>query len=334
MDEVLPYAMNARMRSVTVRAAARAHIGLIDLAFATGRAYGGAGFAISGPETIVSAVRARKSHMHAEVDLDSRDVADLIDCLERLSARYPTIRSEVVVKQAPPSHSGFGSKTSLLLAAITASSTASTVGLLPEEIQLLSRRGGASGIGIHSFFRGGFIIDAGHKVDDIASLMPSSARLPCSVPPVAFHKQMPSHWVVTLALPRGIMTNGRNEQEFFERETPLPREEVLETLALIYHGVLPSIVTEDLNSFAHAITALQRIGFKAREIATQPPGGADLIRNLDSPCRVVGMSSMGPLIYIIDKRGHSDTVRRVSSTAEVVGEFSIPTAGHSVIIDD
>src|SRR6187397_3143910 len=63
-------------------------------------------------------------------------------------------------------HVGLGTKTAVILGALQAAAIASGYKVSRAELQLLSGRGGASGVGIHAFFIGGLVIDAGHWQSD------------------------------------------------------------------------------------------------------------------------------------------------------------------------
>ena len=73
-------------------------------------------------------------------------------------------------------------KTSLLLACLLAAKEELKLPLDMEALQFLSGRGGASGVGIHGFFTGGFLVDSGHSIEDINTLVPSSNRHPSKPP--------------------------------------------------------------------------------------------------------------------------------------------------------
>ena len=209
-----------------------------------------------------------------------------------------------------PQHIGLGSKTALLLAIGKAMAIASREDRTRRELQLLSHRGGASGIGIHSFFTGGFVVDSGHPQDEIQDFMPSAAGAPADIPVLSTRGRVPSTWQIHLVLPRGRLATGRVEKAFFRNATPLPKSEVYKTLSAISHGIVPAFLTSDLGLLRSSLETIHRVGFKARELAAQTKE----VRGAYSSLRMigmgaVGMSSMGPLLYLICKGEDSTNVR-------------------------
>jgi beta-ribofuranosylaminobenzene 5'-phosphate synthase len=167
-------------------------------------------------------------------------------------------------------------------------------------LQGVSRRGGASGVGINAFFQGGFIADAGHDQKDCPALGPSSRRIPDKIPPVVSRVSTPKRWVFYLLLPPGKRFSGKREREFFEQNTPVPRSEVLDTIALLYHGVVPAVLGEDLALLKSSIAGLHKVGFKRREMGAQSEYAKHLMAHFGAieSC-AVGLSSMGPLVYVV-----------------------------------
>jgi beta-ribofuranosylaminobenzene 5'-phosphate synthase len=313
----------------TVIASSRVHMGLIDLSKTTYRIFGGIGFAV-GPSTVVRAKPAQAISVSSRVDIDDRDFQDVRAALHRLCARDSQSGVAVEVLSRPPVHVGLGTKTALILASLAASAFVLDREPSKQLLQTLSRRGGTSGIGIHTFFSGGIVIDAGHPGFGRTELLPSSMHAPDSPPPCVVQVQGPPQWVVTLALPPGKRVAGGAERTFFLRETPIPPDESLRTLALVYHGCLPAILNADLDTLGAAVTEISQVGFKAREIDSQPAAVQQLLTRLRAECPVVGMSSMGPLLYMIDRRGHAETVLRLDGSVEVLGEFRIENNGYEV----
>jgi beta-ribofuranosylaminobenzene 5'-phosphate synthase len=111
---------------------------------------------------------------------------------------------------------------------------------------------------------------------------------------------IPKRWVFYLLLPPGKRFSGKEECEFFERNTPVPRSEVLDTIALLYHGVVPAVLGEDLALLRASLAGLHKVGFKRRELGAQSEYAKRIMAhfgNIES-C-AVGLSSMGPLVYVV-----------------------------------
>lgn len=305
--------------SMIIRCYPRIHIGLMDLGNATFRKYGGAGFTLSGLPTEIVATRSRRIVVRDSGKLDVQGKKDLVSALQRLSDIAPLAKAQVTVRQLPPQHIGLGTKTSLLLGALMASSLAAGIRLPRSLLQQISSRGGTSGIGINTFFQGGFLTDAGHDPAESDRFAPSSSRRPIEIPPVLCRASIPQQWLFYLLLPSGRRFSGGLEQEFFKQNTPIQKAEVLQSIGLLYHGVLPAILTNNLKLLKASIERLHETGFKNKELKAQPKVVRDIIYSFkDIPGCAIGLSSMGPLIYVIaNKRNH-----QVHSQVEQVCKFT------------
>lgn len=302
------------MTSFTVRAPARMHLGLLDMSGATGRRFGGAGFMVTAPQTVVTVRRANRPAIEWDADVSARDRMDLEKLVAGVSATAGRPFS-VTVEQHPPMHVGCGTKTTLLLSVLAAVNALADMGWSTLDMQQLSGRGGASGIGVHGFFGGGFLVDVGHP-RSADSLRPSSAVTPDSVPLISSRAAMPPEWRILLIRPKvGVVREAGAEESFFRANTPLPAAEALEAIAAVYHGLLPAVLSEDLPTFGYGLRQLQDIGFKRRELLGQPAVVGELLKALREAFPAAGMSSMGPLLFAIDT---------VDRTEEAVG--SLPDA--------
>jgi beta-ribofuranosylaminobenzene 5'-phosphate synthase len=289
------------VRVANVTAYPRLHFGLIDLGGATYRRYGGCGISVHGLPTCVDAFASRVDDLDTEgVGLDTRGVADLRHLIRRMRTFYPFPCVTLRVRKMPPQHVGLGSKTTLLLAAVAAIDALFDLRLTRQEQQRLSGRGGASGVGIHLFYQGGFLVDAGHP-QGTGAYRPSSAVEPHGLPLLLTHCWVPSAWRFILLLPPGSRREGRSEEQFFAQNTPIPEGEVLQSLALVHHGLTPAILEDNLPVLRRSLRDLQTVGFKRREIAGVGAPVQALLSALEAelPSTPVGMSSMGPLVYVI-----------------------------------
>ena len=301
MSSLGPFRSNGSS-DVEVTARPRLHVCLVDLGFATPRKYGGAGIFLDSPALRISVAPA---HPKAELDevlpetIDRRTHRDIIEALARFRecAGFPPVR--VNIKDAPRPHVGLGSKTSSIMGALVAVSELFQIPVGVSELQLLSGRGGTSGIGVNGFFGGGFVVDSGHvRPSGTTQFAPSSGRRPSEIPPVAVRLQFPPAWAIHLFLPNGPRVEGDGEVRFFIENTPVPDSEVLENVAPVYHGLVPAVATANYALLQQSLSAIRRSGFKRREIANQPLSDA-LISQLEVLNIACGMSSMGPLVYAV-----------------------------------
>jgi beta-ribofuranosylaminobenzene 5'-phosphate synthase len=304
-------------RMSIVRSFPRIHIGLLDLGSATYRKYGGAGFAIDGLPVIVEATPSLKTNIIGLDQLDRRGRLDVHAALNRLKKLLPTARADITIRNLPPQHVGFGSKTALLMGIIEAVVLASGLQLDRCLIQYVSGRGGTSGIGINIFFTGGFLIDGGHDPVLSKDFAPSSVRRYDSLPPIVCHAKIPSQWRFHLVLPTGKKYSGDHELEFFQKNTPIPKLEVLKSLALVYHGIAPAVITNNLELLRVSLAQLHEVGFKQRELRGQSKAVRDILKALNKiPSCAAGLSSLGPLLYVIADKKNADVERIVPEICE------------------
>lgn len=284
---------------IVVRAFPRIHVGLADLGRVTARAYGGAGFALEGPAFAVSAAGAGERSLVGFDSLDADAYREVQDALARLEAHVGHgLPYEFVLEGQVRQHIGLGTKTALILATLQAGTSAAGQKVPMSVLQKLSGRGGASGVGINTFFTGGLVIDSGHRQGSVPDLFPSSAREPSEVPPVTARLSLPPTWRFRLFLPPGRRVSGQDEKEFFESAIPVPRAEVLETIALLLSGLAPAVATGDLAALAECLSALHRTGFKKRELRAQTEEVRGLLAEV-SALGPAGLSSLGPLVYAV-----------------------------------
>ena len=295
--------------------------------------YGGAGFAIKEPGTVVEAKSSQRNDVKGLARDDPRLPA-LLSALRRLS-ELTRSTATVTVTQAPAAHLGLGSTTSLALASITAASAACGLTLAAAQIQVVSGRGGASGVGVNTFFCGGFVVDGGHPFDKDGEQRPSDFRQGFGVPRVRVALVVPGDWAFYLVQPAGRLWNLEAEEGFFAENTPIPREEVLEVIALVYHGLVPAVEAADLKSVSQVIRELQETGFKKREIGGQLGGvGAAIEALRRRNIGAVGMSSMGPLVYVVAEESAAAEKQIKAACDEAGARYLLKTngaAGHRLL---
>jgi beta-ribofuranosylaminobenzene 5'-phosphate synthase len=291
----------------------RIHVGLADMGFVSQRAFGGIGFAINYPTTVIDFVSNDKFLLSGIDRLDEAASFDLTRILERLQASFGVRPFHARVLKHAPQHCGFGSKTSLALCLVAGANQLCALGLSRRDMQILSGRGGASGVGIHSFFDGGVICDGGHRMHPARVLLPSSANLVGEIPPLLSRLDFPQHWHVILLLGTAPALSREGEAAFFRQHAPVEREDALETVVSLHHGVLPAFATADYGALASALADLHSRGFKMRELMRCDEPTRRCFEALSVLGFPIGLSSVGPLLYVVvDKDDHdgADNVRR------------------------
>jgi beta-ribofuranosylaminobenzene 5'-phosphate synthase len=281
------------------------------MGYVSARSFGGIGFSIESPKTVFQLDRCAHIELDGLDGIDDEGRADLSNIVGRLKVVQPSLGFRAVLKSAPPQHVGFGSKTSMSLALIAGVNALHAIGWSIEEMQRLSGRGGASGVGVHSFFHGGAIWDGGHRSDPSAQLVPSGSGLASGVPPLMLRLVFPERWRTVLVLPDEPPMSGREEVEFFAANAPIPGVEALSTMAALYHGVLPAMISADYKALATALREIHRTGFKERELRRCSAQTRAAIRALFDEGLAAGISSVGPLIYAIIPKNDDEALTRV-----------------------
>lgn len=268
----------------------RLHFGLIDLNGGIGRVDGGVGLALSHPNIRVRAELSNK--ISAEGPLSDRAEKAAYSVIQHIDGK--PIRIEITRKY--PQHIGLGSGTQIALASGLAACLLNNKTLQPQKIADITGRGGTSGIGTAAFHQGGFILDGGHGINEKNGFLPSSESK-ASPPPTISRQKFPD-WEIRLLIPEKEGAYGSRELDIFQKECPIPNREVEKVCRIILMKLLPSVRRESFSEFKEAITRLQDIGFKSREIKYQPKS-KQILQDLKNKEVAAGMSSLGPTIYVI-----------------------------------
>ena len=95
-------------------------------------------------------------------------------------------------------------------------------------------------------------------------------------------------------------SSGVDEAAFFRANTPVPIDDVFESIAIAYHSLAPAVMNADLPLLRVGISRISQLGFKKCEINGQSEDVRTLMAALFGYDKcAVGMSSMGPLVYVI-----------------------------------
>lgn len=327
--------MLSSLASVTVTSFPRLHLGLLDLGHATHRKYGGAGIVLDLPTSRVVARISEVNEFRGLELLDNTAQEEFTAAIGRLQQvhRIPAVYVEIL--GCATQHVGLGSKTALLLAGIAAAAEAHDHKLLREEVQVLSGRGGVSGIGIHGFFEGGLLVDCGHPQDYLPH-SPSGALHMSSPPMLGARYDVDSAWSFYLLMPKGRAYSGSAEVALFREQTPIPPDEVGRAMALLYHGVAPAIRSGNIRLLRDALREFQNVGFKRREVACQSDHVREVMGALSKLDRcAVGMSSVGPLVYVVSNQRRVEVepiVREICAqlSVELIGVCGARNRGYVI----
>jgi len=264
---------------IRVVAPSRLHFGLLNVPSGTVENelhFGGCGLMLDAPCVAVSVERAEAwSHEGPSGERALKYARQVTEEPRR-----------VVVESCPPEHVGLGVGTSLGLAVAKA--------ILPElsSIQLAQRigRGERSGIGIHGFEHGGFIVDGGKREREISQL--------------AGRYEFPAEWRVVLFLPQSSSSwHGEREREAFARKRTERAVRAIERMGpLLSAEIVPALQSARFERFGEAIHEYNRL---AGLPFVEEQGGIytgnatesiiDAIRSMGFPG--AGQSSWGPAVF-------------------------------------
>ncbi|MBX4894598.1 beta-ribofuranosylaminobenzene 5'-phosphate synthase family protein [Rhizobium bangladeshense] len=295
----------------------RVHIGLISMHAGAPRKNGGLGFAVEGPTASIKTTSAPDLGVfdRRPKPMREREIERLRDQLEQIKQQLD-LPSAATFEIAGGflTHCGMGSGTAIKLACIEGLLEINHRTTGRKELIRLSGRGGTSGVGISTYFDGGFAFDLGVVGGKSDHFVPSSIGAADTLP-LQLHRQSLPDWPLGLCLPRKCEPKTQEEEiEFFRRATPLPSVKSYEAAYVAVFQVLASLMEQDYRSFCQAISAIQESEWKRLERAEYAPHvdhTDKALRELGVDC--VGMSSLGPLLYFF---ASSETLERVRAHSE------------------
>lgn len=196
-------------------------------------------------------------------------------------------------------HAGFGSGTALTLACLEALHILNGSEITPAELVAASGRGGTSGVGIHTYFSGGYVFDLGRKIDG-GSFLPSYLSGGQPVPLLLDQGPMPD-WEFGICMPTAIPHKTQaEEREFFQRTCPLPADKVYETVYHTLFGLYAAVREADRAAFCAALKAVQNCAWKLAERQEYGQSLMEIEQAIYAAgAEAVGMSSLGPSLFFM-----------------------------------
>jgi beta-ribofuranosylaminobenzene 5'-phosphate synthase len=257
------------------------------------RYFGGVGLMIDKPGIQVEVAPAQV--WSATGPLADRALA-YAQTFARNCPEFETQAFTIDVIQTAPEHVGLGTGTQLGLA--VARAIALAMGKPEWDAPFLAGRIGRglrSGIGVHGFQRGGFLVDGGKKAGT-------------SLAPLIVRHAFPDEWAILLILPRDSQgVHGLQEHEAFAHlaKSDNPSHNTDELCRLLLLGMLPALVEKDLFAFGEALFEFnRRVGemFKPWQKGTySSPRTAEIVEYFRKKnVHGVGQSSWGPAVFAID----------------------------------
>lgn len=282
----------------TTRSVSRLHITLIDLLGRLGRIDGGAGITLNKPYFLVRAEVIEHGGIEFSGNPIYRDI--VLTCAKKYLER--TCRScgaRIEVIDGYDLHVGLGGVTQLCLSVAKALSRSMGFDEDPIELAKIVGRGGTSGIGVHGFKLGGFIVDAGHRYPGEKKYIGPSDYAVAPPPPLITRIEIPSSWRFILVKPvEARRIYGDLEKRIFDEGGRISESEIWRLSHVILMGLIPSIGVGDIDMFRRSVSLIQEIGFKKIEWLYQDERVWNIRRRLLSRNIDHGLSSMGPTIYI------------------------------------
>ena len=278
---------SAAAETVRVAAAARLHLGFLDLNGGLDRRYGSIGVGITGFSTVVNVCHSNW------LDINGAD-DEYIARITQTVLDYFRINSgvRVEVEQYIPRHQGLGSGTQMALALGTAITGLYGVNTTVEELATVTGRGARSGVGLGVFKEGGFILDSGKAGEQ-------------TLPTLIFRHDFPEEWQFVLVMDeRAKGINGMEEIEAFNTLPNKSSEASAEICQQVLMQMLPSIIEKDCSQFGASVSRIQaRMG----EYFSAAQGGlfaSDNVKQtleflLENKATGVGQTSWGPTGFAV-----------------------------------
>lgn len=281
-------------RTVIVDAASRLHFGLLAPCGWSARRFGGVGAMVQPPSLRVRVQSARDKAAAFSASGPLASAAE--QAIQRVRAAGWLAVAEppvVEVLSAPRAHTGLGTGTQLALSIVAGlRAYASLPALSPQELAKQSGRGVRSAVGVHGFFSGGLVVEAGKRDRD--TLAPLVARM-----------ALPDAWrfvLMTVEGEQGLW--GAAERAAFQQLSEAPAGVVERLCRLVLLGILPAAAEEDFAAFSERLYEFGRdagslfASVQGGQFAT--PGVASRVERVRRHgIRGVGQSSWGPTVFAL-----------------------------------
>ncbi|WP_316801443.1 beta-ribofuranosylaminobenzene 5'-phosphate synthase family protein [Pedobacter frigidisoli] len=287
-------------KSVHIKAFPRVHVTLINMTKKGIRLNGGIGFSIKNPEIEIHISKSESF----EITDDRQQPIDESQ-LGRLSTKIRNLIKDLSLKLSikvrvtgsMPVHSGFGSGTILRLACIEGLLLINEVDYDEPLLVKLSGRGGTSGIGIRTYFSGGYVFDMGHK-NFGQMLLPSSNKEIDTLQSLLISKGTMPAWKFGICFPKKLLTKAYSEEDFFLKNANITEHAVYKTLYHTMTEVFCGIKELDKFAFETGINSLQECTWKKseRKLYLGSLQHAEKILS-QTGATMLGMSSLGPGLF-------------------------------------
>ncbi|MBE6486613.1 MAG: hypothetical protein E7Z85_07235 [Methanosphaera stadtmanae] len=287
-----------------IETSARLHLSLIDLNGLEGRLDGGIGITLEKPSLKMECAQTNDDtivEFNENISLPNFGLYEskIMEATTKMKEYFEIEDSySFKINEMYQIHHGLGLGTQLALSTAKLISSLNDMNLTGFELANIIQRGGTSGIGVHSFDKGGLIIDGGHKKSIKNDFLPSSASK-VSPPPLLARYDFPKDWDIILVTPNVSQgASGNEEIDIFQSYSPININEVEKICYLTLMKLMPSVIENDIESFGDSVNKIQSMGFKRIERDLQGAEINNVLEGMESlgiPC--VGMSSFGPTCF-------------------------------------
>jgi beta-ribofuranosylaminobenzene 5'-phosphate synthase len=294
----------------TVDVGSRLHFGFQNLSLAHDRLYGGVGVGLSEPKLVVEATRA-----------DHVDAPGLVESTVQTAVETLGVPgAHVTVHEQFQRHVGLGSGTQLALGCLRAIAAAYDHAVDVRASAPKLGRGGRSGVGVATFERGGFVVDAGHPTGRFTSDPPAPGTW--TVPAPIVTQQLPDSWRFVLVTPdvepgQHGDTEDQSMQSVVKTADPGIADEIATVLT---RRLLPALAEHDIDGFGSAVARLGRLNgawYADEQGGVYRPPAGTLIDHLGR-CDTVagaGQSSWGPTVYGLTTDRAAESARAAAADA-------------------
>ena len=293
------------IKTMRITSFPRVHITLIGMNNNGYRIHGGVGFSISAPKIDVYFEQSNNIEVIDERDITftekEREKLQYI-LMETVSKFNFKKKIRCIVKSNALPHYGLGSNTAIYMSCVEALFILNDVEYNSNDIVMSSKRGGTSGVGVNTYFDGGFIFDIGIKNNE-QLITPSSIANRDGKKPLVVHKCKLPDWEIGICIPKYIQNKSEQEEIlFFKTHCPIDKTFVESILYEAVYGITSSIIENDYDIFCKSINTIQSTQWKCLERLLY---GEDVIKlerkikSLGADC--VGMSSLGPILFFSGK---------------------------------
>lgn len=291
------------MEKIIAKGYPRLHWSLVDMSASTHRMYGGFGVAIDASPVIATATHSDHLNIEMSGSIGERTKRNLNLALERANRKQLPIDCNLNIHSDLRQHIGFGSSTQIILTAMDAIATLNNWNISPTQIIELSGRGRTSLIGFSTHYWGGFCIDAGQPYNPNSQYLPS--HNPQNRKPSIFigSWDFPVSWQISLlgeSSPISMPTD--RESMFMSTHAPMKECNGFRSVAELYHGILPSVISEDYTTFSDALRYFHLHGWSSIEMQLQNQSTISALYTLWDYGFAAALSSFGPLISVIHKK--------------------------------